>query len=184
MARCVVPPEIGGGRILEIGVFEGRSVVFCLEYVPNCEVVAIDHFVLKAGWTSSQGVTLTIDCEAAFDRNVAPYGDRVRKLTTSSWAGLSQLIYERAEFDVIYVDAAHTSPDVLADSLLAWRMLKVGGLFIWDDFLLDVWNIGMNSVTPGICTFLKMYRGQYEWVHAGWQVIVRKISADQNYIGV
>jgi len=172
--------------VLEIGVFEGRSVVFCLEYAPQSKVVAIDHFIIKKGWTSSQGITLEIDSEDAFDRNVSRYGDRVRKIASPSWSGLSDLIYDRHEFDVIYVDAAHTSPDVLADSLLAWRMLKTGGLFIWDDFMLDVWDMNPNTVTEGICRFLDMYKGQYEWVHAGWQVAVRKI-ADQpggSYIGI
>jgi hypothetical protein len=172
-------------NILEVGVFEGRSVVFCLEFLPRSTIVAIAHFVCKKGWTSSQGITLEADCEEIFDGNVARYGNRVRKMTSSSWAGLSALIYERATFDLIYVDAAHNTPDVLADSLLAWRMLKVGGLMIWDDFMLDVWSMSPNSVTQGICTFLKMYAGQYEWLHAGWQVAVRK-TGDQtgSYIGV
>lgn len=171
--------------ILEVGVFEGRSVVFCLEYCSKSKIVAVDHFVIKKGWTSSQGITLEMDSEEAFDRNVARYGDRVRKLAAPSWSGLSDLIYERRQFDVIYIDAAHTTPDVLADSLLAWRMLRPGGLFIWDDFVLDVWEIGPNTVTDGISTFLKMYEGKYEWVHAGWQVAVRK-TGDllPSYIGI
>jgi hypothetical protein len=63
-------------------------------------------------------------------------------------------------------------------------MLKVGGLFIWDDFMLDVRDIGPKTVTQGVCTFLEMYKGQYEWVHAGWQVIARKTGAEQSYIGI
>jgi hypothetical protein len=168
--------------ILEVGVFEGRSVVFCLEYLPLSKVIAVDHFVIKKGWTSSEGNTLAIDSEEAFDRNIARYGKRVKKITSSLWKALAGLIYDKCEFDVIYVDAAHTAPDVLADSLLAWRMLKVGGLFIWDDFMLDVWDIGPKTVTQGVCTFLEMYKGQYEWAHAGWQVIVRKTAAEQSYI--
>lgn len=171
-------------EILEVGVFEGRSVVFCLEYAKRSKVVAIDHFIIKKGFTSSQGITLEIDSEEAFDRNVSRYGDRVRKIASPSWSGLSDLIYERKQFDIIYVDAAHTSADVLADSLLAWRMLKPGGLFVWDDFMLDVDKMSWNTVTEGVCRFLDIYKGQYEWVHAGWQVAVRKTDEDQSYIGM
>jgi hypothetical protein len=34
-------------EILEVGVFEGRSVVFCLEYLPLSKVIAVDHFVIR-----------------------------------------------------------------------------------------------------------------------------------------
>jgi len=181
----LAPLRGAAAKVLEVGVFEGRSVIFCLEYMPHSHVVAIDHFVCKKGWTSSQGVTLQQDCEEIFDHNVERYGERVRKMTSPSWAALSSLIYERQEFDLIYVDAAHNTPDVLADSLLAWRMLKVGGLMVWDDFMLDVWSMSPNSVTQGICAFLKMYEGQYEWRHAGWQVAVRKTGDLMgSYIGV
>ena len=161
-------------EILEVGIFEGRSVAFCLEYSPGSRVTAVDHFALKKGWTSDQGVTLTIDSEEAFKRNTARYGDRVELIVDRSWPALSRLIFEGRRYDVIYIDASHTAPDVLADSVLAWRMLKPGGLWIWDDFMLDSGNFGLETVGKGVTTFLDLYEGQYEWVHAGWQVAIRK----------
>lgn len=160
--------------ILELGVFEGRSIVFAAEYLPHSRFVALDHFAIKAGWTSTQGITLAEDSEVVFDRNVASYGDRIRKLTMKSWTGLTLLVTEGASFDVIYIDASHCAPDVLADATIAWRMLKVGGLFMFDDFLLDLWDWDKGPVGPGVLQFLSTIPGAYEWVHAGWQVVVRK----------
>ncbi|WP_131120372.1 class I SAM-dependent methyltransferase [Lichenihabitans psoromatis] len=162
--------------ILEVGVFEGRSVVFCMEYLPGSKVTAVDHFVIKKGFTSTQNITLKMDSEEAFKLNTARYGDRVEVFSEPSWAALTKLVYQGRKYDIIYVDASHTAPDVLADTLIAWRMLKVGGLWIWDDFLLDIEKVGLESVSGGVVTFLKMYEGCYEWVHAGWQVAIRKTS--------
>jgi hypothetical protein len=163
-------------EVLELGVFEGRSVIFMLEALRQSRVTALDHFVLKKGWTSTQGVTLWMDSEEAFRANTAPYGDRVRTIVANSWVGLAQLISEQARFDIIYIDASHTMPDVMADTLLAWRMLKSGGIFIWDDFLLDIWDWHKGPVGPGVAAFLRSFPDAWDIVHAGWQVIVRKRS--------
>ena len=163
-------------NLLEVGVFEGRSIVFAAEYMPKSRLVALDHFVLKKGWTSTQKITLAEDSETTFDRNTEPYGQRIRKIVRKSWAGLTLLVEERAKFDIIYIDASHCAPDVMADSTIAWRLLKVGGLFIFDDFLLNLWDWDKGPVGPGVLQFLDTIPGSYEWVHAGWQVIVRKTA--------
>jgi len=163
-------------RILEVGAFEGRSVVFLAEYLPRSLIVAIDHFVLKKGWTSTQGITLPQDTEISFDNNVSSYSDRIRKISMESVRGLSLLIEERAKFEIIYIDASHTARDVLSDALLAWRLLEIGGLMIFDDFLLDICHWDEGPVGPGVIWFLRVFSGSYDWVHAGWQVVVRKTA--------
>jgi len=163
-------------EVLEVGVFEGRSVIFMLESLPRSRVTELDNFSLKKGWTSTQGITLEIDSEEAFRLNTANYGDRVRTLVANTWLGLTQLIEERARFDIVFIDASHTMPDVLADTLPAWRLLKPGGLFIWDDFLLDIWDWHKGPVGPGVAAFLHIFPNAWEVVHAGWQVIVRKTA--------
>jgi len=166
-------------NLLELGVFEGRSIVFSAEYLRRSRLVALDHFEMKKGWTSTQGITLPEDSETLFDRNVSSYRDRVRKIAMKSWPGLTLLVEEKARFDIIYIDASHCAPDVLADATIAWRMLEVGGLFIFDDFLLDLWDWDKGPVGPGVLQFLGTIPGSFEWVHAGWQVVVRK-TAEQH----
>ncbi len=166
-------------NLLELGVFEGRSIVFAAEYLPQSRLVALDHFVLKKGWTSTQGIALAEDSETSFDFNVSPYRDRIRKIVMKSWPGLTLLVEEQAKFDIIYLDASHCAPDVLTDATIAWRLLTVGGLLIFDDFLLDLWDWDKGPVGPGVLQFLMTIPDAYEWVHAGWQVVVRK-TAEQH----
>src|SRR4051794_7458080 len=53
--------------VLEIGSYEGRSSVFWLNYLDQCTLICADRFTDP-------------DVEARFDRNLAPFGARVRKM--------------------------------------------------------------------------------------------------------
>lgn len=169
-------PKSENPQILEIGVFEGRSVIFVLEYLPTSNVTAIDHFVLKQGWTSSQNITLKQDSEATFRGNVQSYGDRVRTIVRPSWDGLSTLVSEQQKYDFIYIDASHTATDVVIDSALSWKMLNVGGIMLWDDIMLDIWHWEEGPTGAGVLKFLEIIAGKFEWVHAGWQIAIRKTA--------
>ncbi len=37
-------------------------------------------------------------------------------------------------FDFIYVDGSHTAPDVLLDAVLAFKLVRVGGIIGFDDY--------------------------------------------------
>ena len=42
----------------------------------------------------------------------------------------------RNSYDIIYIDGNHEAANVLADLVLSWDLLKVGGIQILDDYLL------------------------------------------------
>lgn len=119
--------------ILEIGSWEGRSAIFFLELLKKCRITCIDTF---AGGLDYSGLddAIVSGIEARFDSNLAPYGDRVRKMKSRSVPALDQLAQENATFDFIYVDGSHTRDDVLVDSILAWRLLAPDGICMWDDY--------------------------------------------------
>jgi FkbM family methyltransferase len=153
--------------ILEIGAWEGRATIFFLNYFKRAHVTCLDIF--------------TLGNEPLFDANVmSTYGDRVRKLKGRSGVLLDGLsAQENREFDLIYVDGSHDRDDVMQDSLLAWRLLKVGGLMIWDDYqIVEVYPPGVftrdQDPKPAIDTFLSWRSGEYELVEAGYQMVVRK----------
>lgn len=49
---------------------------------------------------------------------------------------LAQLVAEKVEpFDFISIDASHQAPDVLGDAVLAFQLLKQGGVMAFDDYI-------------------------------------------------
>ncbi|MEM6996693.1 MAG: class I SAM-dependent methyltransferase [Myxococcota bacterium] len=156
-------------RYLEVGVYEGRSLLWMADNIltdPSGELVAVDIFA--------------DEYEANFDHNVAasPASARISKLKGPSADVLRDRTLE--PFDVIYIDGSHTADDVLADAVLAWRLLKVGGLLIFDDY---GWTGRKGIPLPpellprmAVDLFLAAYRYEVEAVHVGYQVAVRRVD--------
>lgn len=155
-------------RYLEVGVFEGRSLLWMFENVlthPSARATVIDVF---AG-----------DYEATFDANLAAsgLGDRVTKLVGPSARELRKL--DGAGFHIIYIDGSHTADDVLLDAALSWDLLAPGGFLVFDDYAWD----GRRGATPlpdelrpqlAIDAFVTANRYALELVHRDYQLIVRK----------
>ena len=110
-----------------------------------------------------------------FDHNIrTALGERkVRKI-----AGRSQEVLRRLpldHYDAIYVDGSHAAADVLEDAVLAFRLLKRGGVLIFDDYL---WNTHLDPAVipkPAIDAFLTIFQGHYELMHVGYQVSLRRL---------
>ena len=71
-----------------------------------------------------------------FQRNIAESPDRrkIRPIRSRSFDALVGLIRERVRADFIYVDGDHTARGALEDLVLAFRLLKVGGMMLCDDY--------------------------------------------------
>lgn len=155
---------------LEVGVFEGRSLLWMFENVlthPTSTATAIDVF---AG-----------DYAATFDDNLAAAGvaDRVTKLVGPSARELRKL--SGADYHIIYIDGSHTADDVLLDAALCWDLLAPGGLLVFDDY---AWTgrRGADPLPPelrpqlAIDAFVAANRYALELVHRDYQLIVRKVE--------
>eukprot|EP00903_Cladosiphon_okamuranus_P016548 g15266.t1 len=126
-------------NVLEIGSFEGGSALWIAEHLllhPDSMLICIDL------WTGGADLEVRTDIDSAgsedrFRSNMAraPNSERVTAIKGDSLLSLSSLIAAggTSTFDAIYVDGAHTMHHVLADALLSFRMLKVGGFLIFDD---------------------------------------------------
>jgi hypothetical protein len=153
-------------RALEIGSFEGRSAVWLLEHVlthPSSSLVCIDPFFGGAR-------------EARFDHNIAltKQAIQLEKRKGFSEDVLPELV--RDTFDLIYIDGSHTASNVLLDAFLSWRLLKVGGVVIFDDYLWIKAPRASERPKLAIDLFLEQLKGHYKVLHFGYQVLLRKTS--------
>jgi len=133
-AAAACPP---GGRIVEIGSFQGRStIVLALAAPADAEIVAIDpHAGNDRGPQEIDGYAdQAADDHTTFLANLAAAGvaDRVRHVRQFSDAALGDV---PGAIDVLYIDGAHRYAPARAD-IVAWgnRVSPGGTLLIHDSF--------------------------------------------------
>lgn len=109
----------------------------------------------------------------SFLRTVAPWLGRISVVQARSEDGLVRLIDE--QFDVAYIDGSHEPWDVLSDSVLCWRLVRKGGLIIWDDYGYEVQNHSTGDPRLAIDSFLECNPGRFDLIGVGYQVCIRKL---------
>lgn len=78
-------------------------------------------------------------------------------------------------FDFIYIDGSHESKDVILDSLLAFQLLKVGGILVWDDYGCNFFDDKFRNVAPAVDFFFGCHGKEIEVLEMGYQVSVKKL---------
>jgi predicted O-methyltransferase YrrM len=160
--------------ILEIGSFEGLSACYFLWRLPLAHVTCIDTFE-GSPEDFAYGHSVP-NLEEVFDRNVALVDAvRVKKLTGTSGRRLVELAEEGSRFELVYVDGSHHGLDVLVDASLSWRLLRPGGVLIFDDY--EWAMLGDDSLLrpgPAIDAFLDLVRDHTRVLLRKGQVIVRR----------
>lgn len=127
--------------IVEIGSYEGASACWMLEHLmkhPDSRLYCLDTFAGSIEHTARQRENL----EQRFKQNIALTGkaQQVEALIGRSDDGLVKLLSRGIKADFVYVDGSHKTADVLTDSVLAWKLLKPGGLLVFDDYLWPVYQ--------------------------------------------
>ena len=79
-------------------------------------------------------------------------------------------------YDFIYIDGSHEAKDVLMDAVLAWGLLKVGGVMAFDDYEGDGYLEPEALPKIAIDGFLATHKQMYEMLHSGYQIHIRKID--------
>ena len=161
-------------RILEIGSWEGRSTLFLLTYFTQGHLTAVDTWAGSNEHEYSATPDLS-DLETRFDGNVRSCAARLTKRKGPSQYVLPQLLDEQQEFDVVYVDGSHFADDVLIDAINAWRLLRRGGILIFDDVLWPGYPRARANTVWAINLFLKYHARRYKILHAYYQIILQKM---------
>lgn len=154
--------------MLEIGAFEGRTTSFAARLFPNARITCVDP------WAEYEEMAELARAEESFRRNVAEFGERVRPIKGFSHAVLPRLLDAGERFAVVFIDGSHAYADVVVDSMFAWKLLRPGGVLIWDDYLWRRAGYGRRVPKLAIDQFLTAWRGFYAPLWAFKQVAIRK----------
>lgn len=134
-------------RVLEVGVFEGRSTCWLLQNfckTPESQIVAVDTF---QGGIEHRNMELG-GLKKQFEDNIAAVGSpaNVEVREGLSVEQLCQMVAEKVlPFDFISVDGSHQAVDVLSDAVLAFQLLRPGGIIAFDDYTWSPMRAGTEN---------------------------------------
>ncbi|HWJ20337.1 MAG TPA: class I SAM-dependent methyltransferase [Geobacterales bacterium] len=179
--------------ILEIGSYEGASTCYLIDLLAQkkeIEVHCIDSWEGSAEH-KSDGTNMS-EVEARFLHNtklsseLAAHNVALAIHKGFSDYHLSKLFSDgkRNYFDFIYIDGSHYASDVICDAVLSFRLLRIGGVIAFDDYLWAGHNIPFGVITDplgcpklGIDAFTNLYGNRIRLLSAPlYQIYVQKIS--------
>ncbi len=177
-------------KILEIGSYEGASACYLIDTQAKKQALEIHCIDTWEGGIEHQERRENMSAvESRFRHNTqhaiqkAPHQVDLQMHKGLSEIHLAKLLVDGKQdyFDFIYIDGSHQAPDVLYDALLSFRLLRVGGIMVFDDYL---WaeNIGfehdpIRCPKPAIDAFTNIYcRKVLTLTQPLYQLYVQKIS--------
>ena len=166
--------------ILEIGSYEGRATCWMLENMLSDKgtITCIDPFANNQ-INPFNGEVATEDrtWENRFRKNIALYKKSKQKIDINvalSFPTLAKFIVENRKFDFIYIDGNHCCDTVMSDAVMAWGLLRKGGVLLFDDYLFendpDILGRGKLSI-DAFCT---AFTRQFRWVLINYQLAIQK----------
>ena len=171
----------GMDNVLEIGCYEGRATVWLCENVltDTDKIYHYDIIDTFGGSLNESGMTGTkerLEQENFIENNFMHNISFFENVEFQIHKGFSQRILptfpEQEKYDFIYIDASHRADDTFVDAYYAHKLLKPGGLIIFDDYLWqDPTDLhASNSPKLGVEVFNTMYEREYQLVYSAYQV--------------
>ena len=185
-------PKIKPERILEVGSFEGRSTCWMIQNMSrtrNAEIHCVDTW--EGGAEHQAGSENAADMKAVETRFHHNTEIALKRLTPrptlyvhkgASDTELPKVVLtgRKSFFDFIYIDGSHESADTLFDALLCFKMLRIGGVMAFDDYLWTNPSSSNNILSEpkyGIDCFVNCHRDKLRVLQAPlYQLFVQKFS--------
>lgn len=149
---------------LEIGVSEGRSALWMLENI-------LTH-------TSAKITCLDVFPKELYERflsNLILSGFLDKAIIVKGRSQITLRTLALDTYDIIYIDGSHVAPNVIADAVLSWWLLKVGGIMIFDDYKWKLDRAPEFRPLIAIDAFLNIFKSNLQVIDKKKQVIIRKL---------
>lgn len=135
-------PRLKPQKILEIGSYEGAFACYCIKtlspLVDKLEIYCVDTWEDSMfGSKNMSSVRQRFKINTAIEVKNAACPVKLVCYKEKSITALSKLIAQgmSRSFDSIYIDGSHEATDVIADAILAFELLRKGGIIAFDDYL-------------------------------------------------
>jgi predicted O-methyltransferase YrrM len=189
----LIPQFIKPSTILEVGSYEGASACYLIEKLASQNSVEVHCIDTWEGGVEHQSGGLAEanmqSVESRFLHNTKCAIDKAaHKVDLHIHKGYSdtcmaQLMSQGKQgyFDFVYIDGSHQAPDVLCDAVLGFKLLKTGGVMVFDDYLwLEELATGRDILRcpkPAIDAFVNLYFRKINVIPMPlYQMYIQKIS--------
>ena len=182
-------PQINPTKILEIGSYEGASTCFLIDTLGKTKPIELHCVDTWEGGVEHKGTDME-SVEDRFRHNtntaIESVAHKVELVIHKGFSDyeLSKLIASDKSqyFDFIYVDGSHQAPDVISDAILSFKLLRVGGVIAFDDYLwAENLPYGIDPVRcpkPAIDAFTNIFCRKIRIIQAPlYQLYVQKTVA-------
>lgn len=119
-------PNLSGLVGAEVGTLRGKTASILLARRPGLCLTCVDNFDLRGIVEDSPE-----DVLAAWERNMAVFGDRVELVDLPSLEAAAGAWVPQ---DFVYLDAAHDRESTVADIRAWWPHVRPGGLLMGHDY--------------------------------------------------
>jgi predicted O-methyltransferase YrrM len=154
-------------KILEIGCFEGLSSVFFADNFIDSQksnLTCVDPFLNITDNDHSN--FLQNNEEINFDYNISncKNSDKIiiHKITSDNF-----FEHNNQKYNFIYIDGCHKLDYIKRDMEKSFNVLEKNGIMWMDDY-------GSGEIKNTMNEFLEKYNGQYELIHSGYQLAIKK----------
>lgn len=146
--------------IVEVGVWKGASVIAMAEQIRKSSkqgvVIAVDTFLGSSEHYISDQFSPSVGLDSngklklfeifrsnVYERNLQEY---IIPILLDSQSANEFIRRRGVQVDLIHLDAGHHYTSVISDLLSWWKVLKVNGSFICDDYSKEIWPSVFSAV--------------------------------------
>ena len=154
---------------LEIGSFEGNSLLYVLNFLRPKLACAVDTW---RGSDEHQKLNMNF-IESNFDNNLKDHAAQFMKYKQTSTEFFKN---NKIFFDFIYIDGNHEFEAVLEDSINSWNYLNAGGVIVFDDYFWEYYEDLYRNPGYAINSFLKTIEQKYKIIlTTNTQLFIQKL---------